>query len=280
MDGARCRVAPASLAAGAEKALFQRAATGFRGLERNPGRRARRLPRSHGRCAGARKAVVSSRCCAMRAARPSTMPSRNCARPSISAAITLPRYAGISAIPACCCPAPRRGEPLKLRGRGAFVCISPWNFPLAIFLGQVSAALVAGNSVIAKPAEQTPRIADAAVRLFHEAGVPPDVLQIAVGDGRIGAALVAHPRRRWRRLHRLDRGCAADQPRARGQGWPDRTADRGDRRHQRHDRRRHRVARAGDGRCRDFGFPLRRPTLLGVAAALRRGACGGQGDRR
>ncbi len=82
---------------------------------------------------------------------------------------------------------------LKLKGRGIFVCISPWNFPLAIFLGQVSAALVAGNAVIAKPAEQTPRIAAAAVRMFHAAGVPQDVLQLAVGDGRIGAALVAHP---------------------------------------------------------------------------------------
>ncbi len=82
---------------------------------------------------------------------------------------------------------------LKLKGRGIFVCISPWNFPLAIFLGQVSAALVAGNAVIAKPAEQTPRIAEAAVRLFHAAGVPRDALQLAIGDGRVGAALVAHP---------------------------------------------------------------------------------------
>ncbi len=82
---------------------------------------------------------------------------------------------------------------LKLKGRGTFVCISPWNFPLAIFLGQVSAALVAGNAVIAKPAEQTPRIAVEAVRLFHAAGVPQDALQLAVGDGRTGAALVQHP---------------------------------------------------------------------------------------
>ncbi len=82
---------------------------------------------------------------------------------------------------------------LRLRGRGSFVCISPWNFPLAIFLGQVAAALVAGNCVIAKPAEQTPQIALVAVALLHEAGIPGDVLQIAVGDGRIGAALVAHP---------------------------------------------------------------------------------------
>ena len=83
---------------------------------------------------------------------------------------------------------------LRLKGRGVFVCISPWNFPLAIFLGQAAAALAAGNAVIAKPAEQTPLIAIEAVKLLHAAGVPQDVLQIAVGDGRIGAALVAHPR--------------------------------------------------------------------------------------
>jgi RHH-type proline utilization regulon transcriptional repressor/proline dehydrogenase/delta 1-pyrroline-5-carboxylate dehydrogenase len=61
-------------------------------------------------------------------------------------------------------------------GAGVFVCISPWNFPLAIFLGQVSAGLAAGNAVIAKPAEQTPLIAHEAIRLLHEAGVPEDVL--------------------------------------------------------------------------------------------------------
>lgn len=83
---------------------------------------------------------------------------------------------------------------LSLHGRGVFVCISPWNFPLAIFTGQVAAALVTGNCVIAKPAEQTPRIAAAAVALLHEAGVPKEVLQLACGAGEtVGAALVAHP---------------------------------------------------------------------------------------
>lgn len=82
---------------------------------------------------------------------------------------------------------------LVLRGRGAFVAISPWNFPLAIFLGQVSAALMAGNAVIAKPAEQTPLVAAEAVRLLHEAGVPASALHLVQGDGAIGAALVAHP---------------------------------------------------------------------------------------
>ncbi|WP_322513972.1 bifunctional proline dehydrogenase/L-glutamate gamma-semialdehyde dehydrogenase PutA [Rhodopseudomonas palustris] len=81
---------------------------------------------------------------------------------------------------------------LRLRGRGVFVAISPWNFPLAIFLGQVTAALMASNAVVAKPAEQTPAIADAAVRLLHESGVPRDALQLVQGDGATGAALVAH----------------------------------------------------------------------------------------
>ena len=82
---------------------------------------------------------------------------------------------------------------LRLRGRGVFVAISPWNFPLAIFLGQVTAALMAGNSVVAKPAEQTPLIAAEAVRLLHEAGVPASALHLVAGDGRVGAALVENP---------------------------------------------------------------------------------------
>ena len=84
---------------------------------------------------------------------------------------------------------------LSLHGRGAFACISPWNFPLAIFVGQVSAALAAGNAVIAKPAEQTPLIATLAVRLLHEAGIPPEALHLLPGDGpSVGAPLVADPR--------------------------------------------------------------------------------------
>ena len=82
----------------------------------------------------------------------------------------------------------------RYRGRGVFVCISPWNFPLAIFTGQVVAALVAGNAVIAKPAEQTPLIAYEMVKLLHQAGVPMNALQFVPGDGRIGAALVGDDR--------------------------------------------------------------------------------------
>ena len=84
---------------------------------------------------------------------------------------------------------------LYLAGRGVFVCISPWNFPLAITLGQVVAALVAGNSVIAKPAEQTSLVGYAAIKLLHDAGVPADVLLYLPGDGAtVGAALTKDPR--------------------------------------------------------------------------------------
>ena len=82
---------------------------------------------------------------------------------------------------------------LRYRGRGAFVCISPWNFPLAIFLGQASAALVAGNTVAAKPAEQTPLTAALAVSLLHDAGVPKTALHLVPGDGKVGAMLCADP---------------------------------------------------------------------------------------
>lgn len=83
---------------------------------------------------------------------------------------------------------------LATLGRGVFVCISPWNFPLAIFLGQVAAALVTGNSVVAKPAEQTPLIAAETIRALHRCGVPASALQLMLGDGAVGAALVEDPR--------------------------------------------------------------------------------------
>ncbi len=84
---------------------------------------------------------------------------------------------------------------LYYEGRGVFLCISPWNFPLAIFLGQISAALVAGNTVIAKPAESTSLIAARAVELYHEAGIPGNVLQLLPGEGKtVGGALVPDDR--------------------------------------------------------------------------------------
>ena len=91
-------------------------------------------------------------------------------------------------------PTGERNE-LRLHGRGVFVCISPWNFPLAIFAGQVVAALVAGNAVAAKPAEQTPRVAHRFVQLLHGVGVPGDALALLHGPGEtVGAALVADAR--------------------------------------------------------------------------------------
>jgi RHH-type proline utilization regulon transcriptional repressor/proline dehydrogenase/delta 1-pyrroline-5-carboxylate dehydrogenase len=82
---------------------------------------------------------------------------------------------------------------LRLHGRGVFACISPWNFPLAIFIGPVAAALAAGNAAIAKPAEQTPLIGARAIELMHAAKIPKTIVQLAPGDGRVGAALTGHP---------------------------------------------------------------------------------------
>jgi RHH-type transcriptional regulator, proline utilization regulon repressor / proline dehydrogenase / delta 1-pyrroline-5-carboxylate dehydrogenase len=83
---------------------------------------------------------------------------------------------------------------LRLAGRGVFACIAPWNFPLAIFLGQVAAALVAGNTVVAKPAPQTPAIAALAVDLLHQAGIPKDAVILAPGGPPVGAALTGDAR--------------------------------------------------------------------------------------
>ncbi len=108
------------------------------------------------------------------------MVSRSCARRSISCAIT---------------PDQASAAEHETSARGVIACISPWNFPLSIFTGQVAAALAAGNAVIAKPAEQTPLIAARAVALLHGAGIPRDVLQLVAGDGpSVGAPLTADPR--------------------------------------------------------------------------------------
>jgi RHH-type proline utilization regulon transcriptional repressor/proline dehydrogenase/delta 1-pyrroline-5-carboxylate dehydrogenase len=165
-------------------------------------------------------------------------------------------------------PAGEKNE-LRLHGRGTFACIAPWNFPLAIFTGQIAAALAAGNTVIAKPAEQTPRIGFRAVEILHAAGIPADVLSCVIGDGEtVGAPLVAESRRR--RLHRLGRDRAAHQRDARRAQRTDRHTDRRDRRRQRHAGRRLGASRAGGGRCRGVGVPERRPALLGTAHSLRR----------
>ena len=100
----------------------------------------------------------------------------------------------LAAVPAVLPGPAGESNRLSLHGRGVFACISPWNFPLAILVGQVAAALVTGNTVVAKPAEQTPLIAYETVRLLHACGVPADALQLLTGDGAVGAALVAHPK--------------------------------------------------------------------------------------
>ena len=136
----------------------------------------------------------SFRCACARPARRWSMRCSNCARRSISCASTRPRR-GASSARRCALPGPT-GEwnELRLHGRGVFATISPWNFPLAIFTGLVSAPLAAGNTVIAKPAEQTPLIAALAVELMHQAGIPKDVVQLAPGAGSVvGGALTAHP---------------------------------------------------------------------------------------
>ena len=100
-------------------------------------------------------------------------------------------FAGPSVLPG---PTGERNE-ISLNGRGVFACISPWNFPLAIFTGQVAAALAAGNAVLAKPAEQTPLVGSEAVRLLLEAGIPREVLHLLPGDGaRIGGRLLPDAR--------------------------------------------------------------------------------------
>jgi len=115
-------------------------------------------------------------------------------------AVDFARYYALQARKHFAQPTPLSGptgesNQLSLHGRGVFACISPWNFPLAIFTGQVTAALAAGNSVLAKPAEQTPAIAALATRILHEAGVPRQALQLLPGDGAtVGARLTADSR--------------------------------------------------------------------------------------
>ena len=164
---------------------------------------------------------------------------------------------------------------LRLHGRGVFACISPWNFPLAIFIGPVAAALAAGNAAIAKPAEQTPLIGARAIELMHAAGIPKAIVQLAPGDGKVGAALTGHP---------LIGGVAftgsTDTARAINRSLadarrPDRPADRRNRRPECDDRRLLGAAGAGDPRRRRLGLPERRPALLGAARAVRPGRCRG-----
>ena len=161
------------------------------------------------------------------------------------------------------------------RPLGPVVCISPWNFPLAIFTGQVAAALAAGNVVLAKPAEQTPLVAADAVRVLHAAGVPRGALQLLPGRGEtVGAALVADARVQGvmftgsTEVARLLQRAAGRRARCRR---PAGAADRRDRRTERDAGRLVGAGRAGGGRRAGLGLRQRRPALLGAARAVRAG---------
>ena len=174
-------------------------------------------------------------------------PWANCARPWISCAIT-----------------PPRARPDRCR-RGIITAISPWNFPLAIFTGQIAAALMAGNAVLAKPAEQTPLIAAIAVRLLHQAGVPGGAATAARAGrhGRRGADVGRAHHRAWSlparpRTAQIIARAMADHM------APRHAADRRNRRAERDDRRFDRAARTGGARYRRLQLPFGRPALFGL----------------
>ena len=138
---------------------------------------------------------------------------RRCGRQPTSAATTPSWPTSSSARPEMLKGPVGETNALELRGRGVFACISPWNFPLAIFTGQIAAALAAGNAVLAKPAEQTPLVAAEAVRLFFKAGLNPDLLALLPGRGEtVGAALTRPCRAGRRGLHRRHLHRLGDQP--------------------------------------------------------------------
>ena len=154
---------------------------------------------------------------------------------------------------------------------GPVVCISPWNFPLAIFTGQVSAALAAGNPVLAKPAEETPLIAARAATLLHRAGVPRAALQLLPGAGAVGAALVGDPLVAGVLFTGSTAVAPADPETAGGTArprWSSRAVRGRDWRPERSGGRFIGLARAGRRRRRRVGLRFRRPALLGAAGAL------------
>ena len=160
-------------------------------------------------------------------------------------------------------------ERLTAPCRGVFTCISPWNFPLAIFTGQVAAALATGNAVLAKPAEATPTIAAWAVEKLHQAGVPRDALQLLPGDGgTVGARLTSDPRvagvsftgstATARRIQAaMATACAPGTPLIAGDG-----------RAERDDRRQHRSAGTSRSRYCRLGVPIGWPALFRSALPL------------
>ena len=255
-------------------------------------RRAARLGRARRRGARARCSTApptcsrsiarnSSRCASARPARPCPTRCSKCARRSISCAFMRPRR-GASSPGRCRCPArPASSTSCACTAAACSPASRPWNFPLAIFIGPVAAALAAGNAVIAKPAEQTPLIGALAVELMHQAGIPQRRRPAGAGrrQGR-RRTLTAHPLIAGRRLHRLDRHRAGDQPHAGRARRADHPADRRDRRPECDDRRFVGAARAGHARRRRLGLPERRPALLGAARAVRPGRCRRRHDRR
>ena len=173
----------------------------------------------------------------------------------------------------------RRAQRALLHGRGVFACIRPWNFPLAIFTGQIAAALAAGNAVLAKPAEQTPldRLPRRAAISTRRA-CPPDVLHLLPGDGatdRRGADRAIRASDGVAFTGGTDTGIAINRALAARDG-PIVSAHRRDRRHECHDRRFLRAARAGGARRARLGLRQRRPALLGAPRAVRPGGHGGQ----
>ena len=163
------------------------------GLGRHAGRPARRVPGTHGRPARRKSGRADGLC--VREAGKTLIDGINEVREAADFcryyAQMARRHFGRPEVLAG--PTGEHNE-VSLHGKGVFVCISPWNFPVAIFTGQVAAALASGNAAIAKPAEQTPLLAARTIELFYQAGVPEGVLQMLPGDGRVGAALTADPR--------------------------------------------------------------------------------------
>ena len=153
--------------------------------------------------------------------------------------------------------------------RGLITCISPWNFPLAIFTGQIAAALAAGNGVLAKPAEATGLVAHGAVELLHEAGVPRKVLQLLPGHGAgCGRQTVGRSAHCGRLLYRLDGNRAADQPGHGGQSGAFGPADRGNRRAERDGGGQHSTARAGHPRYHHRRVSIGWPALFGAQGSV------------
>ena len=174
-------------------------------------------------------------------------------------------------------PTGERNE-LTLHGRGVFACIAPWNFPVAIFTGQVAAALAAGNSVVAKPAEQTPLVAHAAVKLLHQAGVPPQILHFLPGDGaRIGKVLLAHPALAGVAFTGSNETAAVINRAlaARDGAIPALIAETGGLNAMIVDFIR--SPRTGGARCTGVGLRQCRPALLGGPHSVRPGRCGAPG---